>query len=158
MTDTQEARPPDTRPLFRPEAIEAHARGRGVEDEGLELKEERTAWAFRLLLVLLVLAIAVGLTVKIEETAKGRASVTQGTAATVDLPVGAAPRLREGQLVRLGKAKGTVTKVLAPTSRENGVPVVPVLVAFDRSPDDGEATVRLSRRTLAELLLGRGDA
>jgi hypothetical protein len=153
VTETQ---PPAQRPLFRPEAVEAHARGRGVEDEGLELKEGRTAWAFRLLLLTLLGAIVLGLTVKVDETARGYARVA-GREATIDLPVGALARVRAGQPVRLHSARGHVTFVGRP-SAAGGVPIVPVLVTFESGEVvEGEATVTLARRTLAELLLRRGN-
>lgn len=153
MTETQTP----NRPLFRPEAIEAHARGRGVEDEGLELKEERTTWAFRLLLLALAVAIAAGLTIRIDETARGRATVA-GNTAVVDLPIGAFPRLKPGLKVKLHSARGEVSYVGAPSAAAGGVTTVPVTVTFaEGEVVPGEAEVTLSRRTLAELLLGRGD-
>lgn len=152
MTETRE-----NRPLFRPEAVEAHARGRGVEDEGLDLRENRTTWAYRLLVLGLLLAIVVGLTTKVEETAHGTAHVA-GSTVRVDVPIGALSRLQEGQLVRLDDLTGRVAMVNNPTSDAAGRPVVPVIVTFpaDARPVPGEATVRLSRRTLAQLLLKRG--
>jgi hypothetical protein len=149
VTETQ---PPRT-PLFRPEAVEAHARGRGADDEGLELREGRTQWAFRVLLLVLVLALAAVLTVKVDETARGPLHAA-GATATVDLPVAALPRLRAGQQVRVGVVRGTVTTVGQPTARGD-VAVVPVGTTL---PSDvaGTATVRLNRRTLAQLLMGRG--
>jgi len=146
-----------TRPLFRPEAIEAHARGRGTDDEGLELREGQTAWTFRLLVLSLVLAIAGGLTVKVDETARGPAHVA-GDTAVVDLPVSAFPRLRPGQQVRLHDAKGTIVKISQQPFTKDGVTLVPVTVSFpEGGVSDGNATVRLSRKTLANLLLRRGD-
>jgi hypothetical protein len=152
VTETQQT---PNRPLFRPEAVEAHARGRGVDDEGLELKEERTTWAFRLLLLALAVAIAAGLTVRIDETARGRATVA-GNTAVVDLPIGAFPRLKPGQQVRLHSARGEIAFVGAPQAGAGGVTTVPVTVNFTKGEVvPGEAEVTLSRRTLAELLLGR---
>lgn len=147
-----------TRPLFRPEAVEAHARGRGVaDDEGLELKEGRTAWSFRLLLFALALAIVVAFTVKVDQTARGRAEV-RGNSAVVLVPAGVLPRLRPGQLVVLNGAEGRVTRV--PTgddamAGEDGKAVVPVTATFAEAPAPGKATVVLSRQTLANLLMRR---
>ena len=152
MTETRE-----NRPLFRPEAVEAHARGRGVEDEALDLRENQTTWAYRLLILGLALAIVGGLTVRVEETAHGKATVT-GSNVVVDLPIGALARLREGQLVRLDGLTGRVEHINPPTSDRDGRPVVPVVVTFPPGsrPVAGDATVRLSRRTFAQLLLRRG--
>lgn len=144
----------DDRPLFRPEAVEAHARGRGADDAGLELREGRTAWAFRGLLLALAVALVVALTVKVDETARGPARVS-GRTAVVDLPVPALGRLRAGQPVRLGEARGTVSSVGQPVVRGDAA-VVPVSATLDRDAADGTAVVRLNRRTLAQLLLGRG--
>ena len=153
MTETR-----DTRPLFRPEAVEAHARGRGVEDTTLDLKEHRTTWAYRLLILGLVLAILGGLTVRVEETARGKATVA-GLNVVVLLPIGTLPRVEEGQRVRLDDLTGRVTVVGSPTSDDGGRPVVPVLATFPEGtrPVDGEATVRLSHRTLFQILVKRGD-
>lgn len=140
-------------PLFRPEAVEAHARGRGGDDEGLELREGRTQWAFRGLLLALLLALGMVLTVEVDETARG-ALRADGATAAVDLPVAALPRLRPGQQVRVGAVRGTVTTVGQPTA-QGDIAVVPVGTTLP--PDvTGTATVRLNRRTLAQLLMGRG--
>ena len=144
-----------TRQLFQPEAVEAHARGRAADDQGLDLREGRTAWAFRALLLALAVALAAGLTVRVDETARGPARA-EGRTAVVDLPVAALPRLRPGQPVRLGDARGTVTSVGPPTARGD-VAVVPVVVAFPSEAAPGTAVVRLHRRTLLALLTGRDD-
>lgn len=150
-----------TRPLFRQEAVEAHARGRSFDDdEGLDLKEGQTAWAFRLLIVGLVATVLAALTVKVEETARGRAFVSGGRT-VVHLPIPAAQRVDVGQPVRLGEAQGRIDRIGAPVAPNDGTePYVPVVVRVtEGQPRDGEATVRLSRRTLANLLLkGRGNA
>ncbi len=154
MTDQQ------TRPLFRPEAVEAHARGRSFDDdEGLDLKEGQTTWAFRLLILGLVVTVLAALTVKVEETARGNVVVSGGRT-VVHLPITAAPRVARGQPVRLGDARGTVDRIgepVAPT--DGGDPFVPVVVKVTQgTAAEGEASVRLSRRTLASLLLkGRGN-
>jgi hypothetical protein len=156
-TEAPEVPQTGTRPLFRPEAIEAHARGRGTDDEGLELREGQTAWTFRLLILSLVLAIGAGLTVKVDETARGPAHVA-GQTAVVDLPVSSFLRLRQGQQVRLHDAKGTIVNISQQPFTKDGVTLVPVTVSFPEGDvHDGTATVRLSRKTLKDLLLRRGD-
>lgn len=144
------------RPLFRPEAIEAHARGRGVDDEGLELKEGQTAWAFRLLLVALLLAVLSAFTFEVSETARGETAEVDGRTAIVTLPAGAAPRLKPGQPVRIDGNVGEVTKVRGlVVEGDNNLVVIDA-----RFPEgevrEGKATVTLNRRTLADLLLRRG--
>jgi hypothetical protein len=144
-----------TRPLFRPEAVEAHARGRGVDDEGLELKERRTTWAFRLLVLALVATIAAGFMVQVDETARGQATVA-GRNAVINLPVAAGPRVRPGQPVTLNGVHGTIVDIRDPASNDSGVAVLPVLAYFPEGQlAEGEATVRLARRRLASLLLRR---
>lgn len=147
----------ETRPLFRPEAIEAHARGRGADDEGLDLKEGRTAWSFRVLILLLVGAIVGTLLVNVDETARGKAEVA-GSNATIELPVDAAPRLREGLTVTLNGARGTVTAISPETTTRGEKAFVTVLATFEENPVEGTASVRLSRGTLVSLLLGRRRA
>lgn len=152
MTEPQVAEP---RPLFRPEAVEAHARGRGADDEGLELKEGQTAWAFRLLIIALVLAVLSGLTIKVNETARGQAKVVGG-AMVVDLPVSALPRLHRGQPVRVNGVDGTIGSDPQPVA-EGSTTFVRVTATFEGAlPEPGKATVRLSRKSVANLLLRRG--
>lgn len=150
MTQEDVETPP--RPLFRPEAVEAHARGRGADDEGLELREGQTAWTFRILILLLVLAIAVAFTVRVSETARGQAKVVGGRV-VVELPVAAGPRINAGDKVRLGELKGKVSGIGGPVTHPNGVTVVEIFATFDEgNPTPGKATVELSRQTLADLL------
>jgi hypothetical protein len=152
----------DQRPLFRLEAIEAHARGRGVEDEGLELKEGRTKWAFRLLCLAILVTVLAGFTVSVDQTARGYARVPAGRSprsAVVDLPIGALPRLAEGKTVRLHDARGKIVHIGQPSSTKEGEAIVPVLVDFTEGEVvEGEATVLLARQTLVDLLLRRNSA
>lgn len=148
-----------TRPLFRPEAVEAHARGRSFDDdEGLDLKEGQTTWTFRLLVLGLLVTIVAALTVKVEETARGTA-VVSGNRVTVHLPVSALGRVQRDQTVRLPEAEGVVADVDEPEAPQDGQPYLPVVVRVTKgTPAAGDASVRLSRRTLASLLLkGRGN-
>ena len=145
-----------TRPLFRAEAIEAHARGRGADDEGLDLKERRTSWSFRILILLLVAVVSGTLMVNVDETARGEATVA-GRNAVIALPVSSTPRLRPGLQVTLNGARGTVTAIQG-TKTKGESAFVDVLATFDRDPVEGTASVRLSRGTLVSLLLGRRRA
>lgn len=145
----------ERRPLFRPEAVEAHARGRAAGDEGLELREERTTWAFRGLLLALAAALVVAFTYHVDQTVRGPA-VASGRTAVVEVPSGAVPRLRLGQQVRLGGANGTIT-TFEGSSLQGNVAVVRVRATFDEPVSSGEATILLSSQTLAELVRRRGN-
>ncbi len=63
MTETE-----NKRPLFRPEAVEHHLRGR-VTGRTLDLREGRTAWLFRGLLVALVVLLLVAATIRVNTQA-----------------------------------------------------------------------------------------
>jgi hypothetical protein len=155
VTDTE------GRPLFRPEAVEHHARGR-TERRVLDLAERRTAWAFRVVMVAVVAALVAAVTVHADESARGSATVrADGRSVTVLLPVGALRRLRPGLPVRVRVAghavEGRVSSVGAPVA-SGGSAVVPVVADLTGDADAGargSAVVRLGRRTLAALLLGR---
>ena len=151
----------DGRPLFRPEAVEHHARGR-TEPKPLDLGARRTGWAFRILVVATLVAIAVAFTVHADVSTRGRAELTpSGQIAVVLLPTGALRRLAVGQSVRVQlrgtTAHGRVREVQRPRDVD-GTVVVPVLVYLDdlqTPPATGTAVVRLGHPTLAALLLGR---
>ena len=104
------------------------------------------------------MTVLAGLTVQVDETARGYAHVPGAGArsAVVDLPVGALPRVRVGQPVQLHDARGKIVRIGQPSSTKEGVAIVPVFVdVTEGEVVAGEATVRLNRRTLANLLLRR---
>jgi hypothetical protein len=149
----------DGRPLFRPEAVEYHARGRS-EGKPLDLGERRTGWAFRGLVAVVVLALLAAFTLHADVSTKGTGRVTAATTATLLLPAGALRRLHPGQRVRLDlgarHATGEVVTVGQPVAGEGGV-AVPVTATLDRPETvgaQGVAVVRLGHPTLAALLLG----
>ncbi len=151
----------DGRPLFRPEAVEHHARGR-TEQRPLDFGDRRTSWVFRGLVAAVFACVLVGFTVHADVSAKGMGTVgADGHTATLLLPAGAYGRLAAGQRVRLGLPGGdvhaTVTSKGRPEARPDGivVPVVAVLDAPRTAGAQGVAVVRLGHPTLAALLLGR---
>lgn len=153
----------DGRPLFRPEAVEAHAMGRTAR-RPLDLRERTTTWAFRGLLATIALAVLLGYTLHANLTAKGVAHVGQDArTATFLMPVGAVRRVHVGQpawaVVHGHTVRGTVAAVGTPRAVTSGV-VVPVSVALPTAASaDADATgsgyVRLGHPTLAALLLGK---
>jgi hypothetical protein len=60
---------PEKRPLFRPEAVEHHARAR-VGGRTLDLKEKRTIWLFRGLLLVMLLAVLAAFVVRVDVAGK----------------------------------------------------------------------------------------
>lgn len=145
------------RPLFRPEAVEYHARGRGATDVELDLRATRLTWSFRILALLLVAGVLIVFDVHVEETTRGRTVLAgDGRSATVLAPVGALPRLRPGQEVHLGRYEGRVAG-LGTLVNDDGVAHVPVRVTFDSALPDGggEAVIVLGRRSLFDVIRRR---
>jgi hypothetical protein len=150
----------DGRPLFRPEAVEHHARGR-ADAKPLDLGEGRTSWAFRVLVAVVAVALVVAFTVHADVSARGTGTVDiEGRTATLLLPAGALRRLDAGQRFRLdlagGAVHGRVLRVGRPAAGAGGV-LVPVFASLDevkRPGAQGVAVVRLGHPTLAALLLG----
>lgn len=64
----------EKRPLFRPEAVEHHAKARSG-GRPLDLRERRTLWLFRGLLAFVVLAVGLAFTIQVDTKAHGRTSV-----------------------------------------------------------------------------------
>jgi hypothetical protein len=147
----------DGRPLFRPEAVEYHERGR-TETRPLNFGSGRTAWFFRAIAMAVAICVALGLTLHADVSARGTGIVRDdGVTARLVLPIGAINRLRAGQAVRIDvgrrDARGHVTRVGNPET--TGVPVLVALDAPAPAQAHGLAIVRLGRPTLAGLLLGR---
>ncbi|MDQ1711735.1 MAG: hypothetical protein QOE45_1185 [Frankiaceae bacterium] len=149
------------RPLFRPEAVEHHARG-ATERRILDLGERRTAWFFRFLLLLLATLLLVAFTVRADESAKGTTTVVgDGRAAALVLPIGALRRLAPGQQVRVTvdghRVFGHVASIGEPVAGGPSA-VVPAVASLDEPlplGGEGQVVVRIGRHTLAQLFLGR---
>jgi hypothetical protein len=154
----------DGRPLFRPEAVEHHARGR-VAPRPLDFAERRTRWAFRGLMAVTLLCVLASLTVRADLSSRGTGQVLDGGhTALLQLPAGAVGRLAEGQRVRLhlpdGEVAGHVLYVDQPRAVAGVGLVVRVNAVLDRAEPEpvgaqGTAVVRLGHPTLFALLLGR---
>lgn len=147
----------EKRPLFRPEAVEYHAKAR-TGGRTLDLKERRTLWLFRGLLGLVLVALTLAFAVRAETAAHGVAVVgADGDEATM---TGLDPRrIEPGQDVVLDlggrEVAGTVASVESDVTTG---PVVVVTLAAAAPPGArAEATVRLGSLPIAKLLLGRDD-
>lgn len=142
---------PPKRPLFRPEAVEHHARAK-VGNRTLELRERRVAWLFRALLAALAVAVLLAFTIRTETEAHGAAVVGRdGRRATVF--IARTDRLTDATTVTLdvggAKVTGRITGMGGPAE---------VLVRLDSpaAPDArGTAVIPLGRKSVAALLLGR---
>lgn len=69
MTETEQKRP-----LFRPEAVEHHLRGRATTRQ-LDLRERRTTWVFRGLLVALAVGVLLAATIRVDNVITTAAAV-----------------------------------------------------------------------------------
>jgi hypothetical protein len=142
MTET-----PEKRPLFRPEAVEHHARGQ-VGARRLDLREGRTVWVFRGLLAALALAVVLAFAVRVDSWTAAAATIgADGRTATLalerEVPTGTEVRVRvDGREVR-----GRVTRA------GNGAAEV-ALAELVRPGGTAPALVR-DRQSIAGLLLGR---
>ena len=142
----------EKRPLFRPEAVEYHAKAR-TGGRVLDLKERRTMWLFRGLLAVVGVALALAFTVQAETKAHGVATVdARGGSAT--LAIVDTRRIKPGQDVVVDldgrEIAGNVETVEAP--------VVTVALSGQAPPGArGEATVTISRASVAFVLLGWDD-
>jgi hypothetical protein len=138
----------EKRPLFRPEAVEYHAQARS-SGRALDLRERRTQWLFRGLLLTVLAAIALAFTLQAETTAHGTATVAgDGMAATLVVPD--VRRVRPGQRVTLAvggrEVHGEVRAVDAGVEVALDEPATPGA--------QGKATIRLGRASIGRLLLG----
>jgi hypothetical protein len=153
--------------LFRPAAVAAH-RGTRTTLATLPSSRRVTTGAFWAALVAVLLLAFAGFSLRVDETSTG-VWAEHGEYVIVGLPIGALDRLRPGQPVRLGAARGVVYGILAPISPAeaqvrfgplpttlrgaSAVALIEVRVTGDTSAMTGKATVRLGRRTLiAELV------
>ena len=69
MTETEQKRP-----LFRPEAVEHHLRGRATARQ-LDLRERRTTWVFRVLLLALAIGVLLAATIRVDNIVTAPAEV-----------------------------------------------------------------------------------
>lgn len=149
------------RPLFRPEAVEHHARGLVTNRRQLDLSNRTTTRSFQLLVLFIVAALVALFTVEADESTRGPARLENGSVVVL-VPIGAAPRLRPGQPVTLdvgGRVlTGQITRIGAAVA--GPPPVVPVTTTIrtELSGPPPEAVVRLERRKIADILLpGLGE-
>ena len=144
---------PPKRPLFRPEAVEHHARAR-IGERTLDLKERHVAWLFRGLLGALALAALLAFTVRVGTEARGAAVVGRdGRRATVF--VARTDRVRDAGRVTLTVGGTTVTGVVSGV----GGPAEVTVTLDSPAPAGarGTAVIPLGRETVAALLLGRAS-
>lgn len=140
MTETEK------RPLFRPEAVEHHARGQ-VGGRRLDLREAVTVWLFRGLLGALALAVVVSFLVRVDSWTTAAATVgPDGRTATLttdsDVPAGTEVRVRVDNREVRGRVTGT----------GDGRAEVSLAEPM-RSGAAGPALIR-NRQSIAFLLLG----
>lgn len=145
------------RPLFRPEAVEHHARGLVTNRRQLDLSNKTTTRAFYGLLLLIALALFAALSIEANESARGAAESDDQGNVVVLVPIGAAQRLRLGQPVTIDhdgrELSGTVVSAGEPLA---GPPaVVPVTTSIRAQLGDArpEAVIRLDRRRVAYIVL-----
>ena len=142
---------PPKRPLFRPEAVEHHARAQ-VGTRTLELRDRRVAWLFRGLLVALAAAVVLAFTIRTGTEARGAAVVGRdGRRATVF--IARTDRVRDAGRATLTFGGTTVTGVVTGTAG----PAELVVTLDQPAPAGarGSAVIPLGRKSIAALLLGR---
>jgi hypothetical protein len=144
MTETEQKRP-----LFRPEAVEHHLRGR-APGRSLDLRERRTVWLFRTLLSVVVAGVLLAATVRVGTTAAGPVVVGRdGRTAVTEVR-----RAEPG-------APATVTVGgRAVAARVASVAGGEVLLALDEplpAGARGGVTIDLGRSSVLDLLLGWDD-
>ena len=149
MTD-QAAEPPPKRPLFRPEAVEHHAKAR-VGTRRLDLDDRRVAWQFRGLLGGIAVALLLAFTIRTETSANVPAVAgTRNTRvyALVRDPVPA------GTVVRVEIGGRTLRGRVAGVEREGTL----AITLDEPSPvaGEGRAEIPLGRRSVVAILLGWG--
>jgi hypothetical protein len=138
----------EKRPLFRPEAVRHHAMAR-TDRRVLDLREGRTVWTFRAILLAVVAAVALAFAIPVQQTAHGLAVVGPSgrdalvAARVVGGEVGAPVTLHVGGRDIAGRV-AHYDAGFAVTLDEPATPGA-----------TGTATVRLGRRSVAALLLGR---
>ena len=143
----------EKRPLFRPEAVEHHAKAR-TGGRPLDLRERRTTWLFRGLLAAVALAIGLAFAIPAETAAHGVAVVgPRGSDATLS---GMDPRrIEPGQEVVLDLGPGTGDIA---GSVESVGPQVRIALSRPAPPGArGDVTVKMGRTSVAHLLLGWDD-
>lgn len=145
------AETPPKRPLFRPEAVEYHAKAR-TSGRSLELRDTRITWLFRLLLVCVAVAVGLAFTIRTGTSATGSVRV-HNTRRHVSLFVADPRRIPDDAVatVRVNGAEHTA-RVHERTANE-------VLLVVDGdlpAGATGTAVVPLGRQSVAALLLGWG--
>ena len=145
----------EKRPLFRPEAVEYHAKAR-TSGRTLDLKERRTVWVFRGTLLALLAIVLLAFTITAETTAHGVAAVTGSEAHVV---VGDTRRVKPGQevTVEVGGTtlEGTVVRVGTDQTTRLPVVVVALTSPAPGGSAEGTARIRLGRTPIAKLLMGK---
>lgn len=143
------AETPPKRPLFRPEAVEHHAKAR-TGGRTLELRDNRVAWLFRGLLAAVAVAVALAFTIRTGTSATGPV-VVHNNGRHVSFFVADPRRIPDDAVatVRAGGVERTA-RVHQRSAREV------LLVADGDLPDGatGSAVVPLGERSVAGLLLG----
>ena len=145
------AETPPKRPLFRPEAVEYHAKAR-TSGRSLELRDTRITWLFRLLLVSVALAIGLAFTIRTGTSATGAVRV-HDNGRHVSLFVADPRRIPEDAVATL-RVGGVERTARVHQRSANEV----LLVADGDLPAGatGSAVVPLGRQSVAALLLGWG--
>lgn len=141
MTETE-----NKRPLFRPEAVEHHLRGR-VTGRTLDLREGRTTWLFRGLLLALVAMFALAATVRVNTRATVPVAVEED-GRTVVARVSRKPSVVVVSVVIDGRQIGTETTV-------DGQTVTMVLDEEFPPRTFGTATIDLGDASVLDLIVGR---
>lgn len=143
----------DTRPLFRPEAVEYHAKAR-TSHRTLDLKERRTVWLFRGLLVAIVAVVGLAFVIPTRTSVPGTGFVSEdGTEAR--LTVVDVRRIEAGQDVTLDVAGTTVTGHVVAVERDAQPPAVRVSLTRSAAPKTKATATVTVRTSVAKLLLGK---
>lgn len=135
----------EKRPLFRPEAVEHHLRGRATARR-LDLRERRTSWVFRGVLVAIALAVLLAAMIEVDNTVTAPAAVGQD-GRTVVVALSRKPSEVLVSVERDGRAVGAGVDV-------QGKRVVMVL---DEPAPPGSlvtATIDSGESSILDLLLG----
>lgn len=156
---TEQQTQPPKRPLFRPEAVEHHAKARIASGKGLDLRERRTTWLFRGLLVAMVLAVLAAFSVHVDRSVAAPAVVDSSGRVAFGLPGNLTDSLRVGQDVTLlldgRELRGTLRQWEQPEDAQNGALVAVADVPGAPAGERGRVVLRLGRQSVAEQLLGR---
>lgn len=149
-TETAEQPVPPKRPLFRPEAVEYHARAQ-TPNRTLDLHDRRTIWVFRGLLLALALAVLFAFSYQRPTSIQAGAVVDpDGSSVTVTVRDADNVDLDAGVLVTID---GRQSPAESP-ERVGPEQVRYRLSGGHRPGAPGVAVVRLEPRSIGSLLLG----